>query len=107
MPGRATRATARQTTWQRSPRTGSRRITARPSLRLWSWNLSGGNSRPFQSLPELRQGPRVENVRGFEPASPCQIHRVLHEREIVRLMAVRREHETRAQLLGAGRERVG
>src|SRR5881397_3603157 len=62
--------------------------------------------RPLQSLSEFREGPGVQNITGFQSGAPRQVHRVLHERQVPRLVAVRREDEPDAVLFPSRRERV-
>src|SRR2546430_7609684 len=78
---------------------------ALPISRRW-WSSSSWLRR-LQALPELGQGPGVENIAGLQPGASREIDRVLHERQVPRLVAVRREHEPDAVLLARRRERVG
>src|SRR6266480_3617806 len=102
-PGRATRATPLRTTSPRSRPSASRPITARASPR---WCSSSSWLRPLQPLPELGQRSGVEDVSRLEPRPAREIGGVLHERQVPRLVAVRRQHEPDAVLFGGRRERV-
>src|SRR2546430_12287982 len=87
-----------------SPPSASPPITARVSLR---WCNSSSSLRALQFLPEVGERPSVQNVSGLEPRAPCQVHGVLHARQVPGLVAVGREHESGPELLGGGGQRVG
>src|SRR5207247_1471916 len=56
--------------------------------------------------PELGQWLGVEDVARLEPRAAREIDRVLHERQVARLVAVRREDEPDALLFAGRREGV-
>src|SRR5439155_16892046 len=55
---------------------------------------------------ERDQGTGIHNDTGLQSRASCQIDGVLHERQVPRLVAVRRKHEPDAVLFPSRRERV-
>src|SRR5438477_113709 len=64
-------------------------------------------SRALQFFSERRERAGIDDVAGLQPGAPRQVHGVLHERQVPGLVAIGREHEAGAELLGGRGERVG
>src|SRR5256714_5336672 len=88
---------------RRERRTQLRRARRPTSIRV----VRALVSRALQFFSERRERAGIGDVSGLEPGAARQVHGVLHERQGPGLVAVGREHEARALLLGGGGERVG
>src|SRR2546421_12699058 len=85
------------------PRTQLRRARRATGIRV----VRALPSRALQFFSERRKRAGIDDVSGLEPGAAGQVHGVLHERQVPGLVAIGRERETRALLLGGGGERVG
>src|SRR5256714_6659082 len=88
---------------RRERRTQLRRARRPTSIRV----VRALVSRALQFFSERRERAGIDDVAGLEPGAARQVHGVLHERQVPGLVAIGREHEAGAELLGGGGERVG